>query len=328
MTMARAVVFPGQGAQYVGMGLELAQHYPVARALLDQADAVLGFALSDYILNGPEGDLCRTDISQPAILVVSMMALEVARSALGQLPFSAAAGLSLGEYSALVAAQAIDFPTALRLVRLRGEAMQAAADAQPSGMVALIGANETTAESICTAAAVAPDGTTEIIQVANLNSTGQVVIAGTAAACARAVALARGFGIRRALALQVAGAFHSPLMQPAMTRLQAALADVQFRDPIVPVYANVHGGPVTKGSEIPDLLARQLVKPVRWADGVVNMEKAGITEFWEFGPGATVSGLIARITPSVTCRHVEKPEDVLALVAAERAGGGPLLPPH
>lgn len=312
--MRRALVFPGQGAQYVGMGIELAQRYPAARHVLDQADEVLGFALSDIIANGPEDELTRTDVSQPAILVVSVMALTVLKTVVKPLIFDAVAGLSLGEYTALVAAESLSFQEALKLVRLRGQAMQAAAEATPSGMVALIGADEASATKLCVAAA---NG--EILQVANLNSPGQVVISGAKAACERAAALAKEHGIRKAIALPVAGAFHSELMAPAAARLRAALAKAPFKDPKVPVYTNVHAGPVTKASEIPALLEAQLTKPVRWADSIVAMKTAGIDAFWELGPGKTLCGMITRTVSGAELRNLDEAKDVLAFAHINEA---------
>jgi [acyl-carrier-protein] S-malonyltransferase len=309
--MRRALVFPGQGAQYIGMGMELAQRHPVARDLLDQADDALGFALSDVIANGPEADLTRTDLSQPAILVVSVMALAVLKTVVKPLMFDAVAGLSLGEYTALVAAEALPFRDAVKLVRLRGQAMQAAAEAVPSGMVALIGADEASAGKLCAAAA---NG--EVLQVANLNSPGQVVISGTKSACERAAAMAKDHGIRKAIALPVAGAFHSALMAPAAERLRAALAKAPFKDPKVPVYTNVHAGPVSKASEIPALLEAQLTKPVRWADSVVAMKAAGIDAFWELGPGKTLCGMITRTVSGAELRNLDTDQDVLAFANA------------
>jgi [acyl-carrier-protein] S-malonyltransferase len=302
--MSIALVFPGQGAQYVGMGKDLAAQVPAARLLLETADRVLGFPLSKVIAEGPADELTRTDVSQPAILVASLMSLEALKAKHAP-QFTAAAGLSLGEYTALVATGALDFEAAVRLVRLRGEAMQAAAEAVKSGMVALIGADEASAQRLCDACATGPDGKSEVLQVANLNSPGQVVISGAAAACARAAeqvqAKGKELGIRKAIPLPVAGAFHSALMAPAAERLRAALAKTVFRDPRVPVYANVHASAVSKASDIPELLIAQLTKPVRWADSVVNMHKAGIGEFWEFGPGKTISGMIQRtVTGAVT----------------------------
>jgi [acyl-carrier-protein] S-malonyltransferase len=307
--MSRALIFPGQGAQYVGMASDLAAASPAAAAILTQADTILGLSLSRIMAEGPEAELTRTDISQPAILVASLMAktvLEERLRAKGEsLTCTATAGLSLGEYTALVAAGALDLADAIRLVRLRGEAMQAAADLVPSGMVALIGADEATAQKLCDLVA---DG--EVLQVANLNATGQVVISGAKAACERAVERAKEVGLRRAVPLPVAGAFHSALMAPAAERLRAAIASVTLRDPQVPVYTNVHAGPVRSAAEVPDLLVRQLTQPVRWADSVVRMQQDGISEFWELGPGKTLGGMISRTVKDVVCRNVDKVADL------------------
>lgn len=289
----------------MGMGVELAKAYPSAKSLLDEADAILGMKLSGTIAAGPEAELTRTDISQPAILVVSLMAFQVLKSVASHLAYAATAGLSLGEYTALVAAEAISFADALKLVRLRGQAMQDAAERVKSGMVALIGADETAAQKLCDAAAGG-----EVLQVANLNSVGQVVISGAAAACERAVAQAKAAGIRKAIPLNVAGAFHSDLMAPAADRLRQALTQVRFSDPKVPVYANVHAKPVTSAREIPELMVAQLTKPVRWADSVVAMQKAGIAEFWELGPGKTLGGMITRTVAGVTAKNLDVPADV------------------
>ncbi len=283
------------------MAADIAAACPEARDLLIAAEAALGLPLGRIMAEGPEAELTRTDISQPAILVHSLMAMALARQR-GTLPaFAAAAGLSLGEYTALVAAEAIAPIDAVRLVRLRGQAMQAAAEATPGGMVALIGPDEATAQQLC--AACAQGG---VLVVANLNAPGQVVIAGDQAACARAVAAAKDHGIRRAVPLAVAGAFHSPHMAPAGERLRAALAATAIRDPQVPVYSNVHASPVRRADEIPDLLVRQLTQPVRWAEGVARMRADGITDFLELGPGKTLSGMIARIAPDARCANLDK----------------------
>ncbi len=307
--MSRALVFPGQGAQYLGMAMELAEKHPVARELLDRGDRALGMGLSDVIANGPDAELMRTDLSQPAILVASVIALEVLKTVVRPLTFAATAGLSLGEYTALVAAGSLGFEDAVRLVRLRGQAMQAAADLVPSGMVALIGADEAGATKLCAAAAQG-----EVLQVANLNAPGQVVISGAKTACERAAALAKDHGIRKAVTLQVAGAFHSALMLPAAQRLRAALKATTFKDPLVPVYTNVHAGPVTTAKEIPLLLEAQLSQPVRWADSVVNMQMAGVSEFWELGPGKTLSGMITRTVSGVGMKNLDKAADLLGFM--------------
>ena len=314
--MSLALVFPGQGAQYVGMGASLAERYPVARDILDEADDALNFALSDVILHGPESELTRTDLSQPAILTVSWMAYRVWQKSLGQVNVAAAAGLSLGEYTALTAAEALTFADALRLVRLRGQAMQAAAEQVPSGMVALIGPDEAKAAALCDSVA---EGDT--LQVANLNCPGQVVISGTQAACDRAIAAVKEqgkeLGIRRAVALPVAGAFHSQLMAPAADRLAQALADTTIADPQIPVYTNVTASPVVRAADIADLLIQQLTSPVRWAESVEAMHAAGLQQFLELGPGKSLSGMIARTVKGVTCHNIDVTEDVAKLAAAQ-----------
>jgi [acyl-carrier-protein] S-malonyltransferase len=313
--MVRALVFPGQGAQYVGMAMTLADSYPVAAQLLKEAEQTLKIPLTTIMKTGPEAELVRTDISQPAILVASAMALAVARQCDPTLGFSATAGLSLGEYTALFAAEALDYVDALRLVRLRGQLMQVAAEMVPSAMVALIGADEATAAKLCAAAAGG-----EVLQVANLNAPGQVVISGAKGACERAMAQAKELGIRRAVALPVAGAFHSTLMAPAANKLREALAKVALRDAKIPVYSNVTAAPVTAAAQIRELLVEQLTKPVRWADSVVAMNKAGITEFLELGPGKTLSGMITRTVTGITVRNLDTATDAMAFAGAANRG--------
>jgi [acyl-carrier-protein] S-malonyltransferase len=288
--------------------MELAEKFPTARGILDEADDVLGMALSDIIANGPMEDLTRTDISQPAIYVVSWMAFNVLKEVVRPLIFDATAGLSLGEYTALAASEAVTFADGLRLVRLRGQAMQDAAEAVPSGMVALIGADEAKAAELCAAVA---EG--DVLEVANLNAPGQVVISGATAACERAVAAAREHGIRRAMPLPVAGAFHSALMAPAAERLQAAIAETTIADPKVPVYANVTAGPVTAADQVADLLVRQLTSPVRWAASVEAMHGAGHSTFWELGPGKTLCGMITRTVKDVAVANLGDPDEAWAL---------------
>jgi [acyl-carrier-protein] S-malonyltransferase len=313
MPMTLALVFPGQGAQYVGMGKDLASQVPAAGALLAEAEAILGLPLGRLMAAGPDTELQRTDLSQPAILVASLMALAALRTR-GEPAFVATAGLSLGEYTALVAAGAIAFADAVRLVRIRGEAMQAAAMAVPSGMLALVGADEAAATLLCASCA---DG--EVLEVANLNSPGQVVISGAAAACARAqarvAAAGKELGIRKAIPLAVAGAFHSALMQPAAARLSQALAATPIAMPRVPVYANVTGAAVSDPAAIPALLVAQLTKPVRWADDVAAMHRTGIDDFLELGPKATLGGMIARTVQGVRCRNLDQHADLAALTA-------------
>ncbi len=306
--MTLALVFPGQGAQYVGMAKDLATQVPAAGRVLAEAEAALGLPLGKLMAEGPEAELTRTDISQPVILVASLMAL-AALEARGMPAFAACAGLSLGEYTALVAAGAIGAGDAVRLVRLRGQAMQDAATATPSGMVALIGADEAAAAKLCDECAHG-----EVLQIANLNSPGQIVISGAAAACARAAAAVgeRGkeLGIRKSIPLPVAGAFHSALMAPAAARLEAALASVRIQAPRVSVYANVTGAANRDPARIPGLLVEQLTRPVRWADDVVAMHRDGVDAFLELGPKATLGGMIARTVSGVTCASIDTAADL------------------
>jgi len=291
-----AFLFPGQGAQYVGMGKDLAEAYPEARALYDQADAILGFALSEICFEGPEERLTATDISQPAILVTSLAALAAMRTtdAGRALEPEAAAGLSLGEYTALVAAGAIEFEDAVRLTHLRGRFMQEACDAQVSGMVSLLGVDPEGAEKICEAARTAG-----IIWPANYNCPGQVVVSGVEAACARVVEVAESYGAQRAVPLQVAGGFHSPLMAPAREKLAPHLLALRVGELRFPVVANVTGDYYSDSARVADLLARQVDGPVLWQQGIERLLADGFDRFVEIGPGRVLTGLLKRIDRKV-----------------------------
>jgi [acyl-carrier-protein] S-malonyltransferase len=286
-----ALLFPGQGAQYVGMGKDLAEAYPKARTLYDQADDLLGFALSRICFEGPEDRLTATDVSQPAILVTSLAALAALRTTeAGQaLHPQAAAGLSLGEYTALVAAGALAFEDAVRITHLRGQAMQEACEAQASGMVSLIGVDPEGAEKICEAARDAG-----IIWPANYNCPGQVVVSGVEAACEKVVAIAEDHGAQRAVPLTVAGGFHSPLMAPAREKLAPHLNGLRVRDLAFPVVANVTGDYYEGPVRVPDLLARQVDGPVRWQQGLERLLADGFDRFYEIGPGRVLTGLLKR----------------------------------
>jgi [acyl-carrier-protein] S-malonyltransferase len=307
-----ALLFPGQGAQYVGMGKDVAEAFPEARALYARADEVLGFSLSTICFEGPEERLTATDISQPAILVTSLAVLAALRTteAGKRLKVEGAAGLSLGEYTALAAAGAIGFDEAVRLTHLRGRYMQEACDAAPGGMVSLLGVDSGGAEKICEAARTAGR-----IWAANYNCPGQVVVSGEKAACAKAVEVAESLGAQRAVALAVAGAFHSPLMTGAREKLAPALEALQVRALEFPVMANVTGGFYPGPAAVADLLARQVDGAVRWQQGIERLIADGFDSFLEVGPGRVLTGLLKRIDRKLgrDARAVGTVEEIRAL---------------
>ena len=300
--MTTAFVFPGQGAQSVGMGRDLCDTSAVAREIFELADATLGFALTRLCFEGPEEALTATEHAQPALLTVSVALLaalgdSVDVSLVVGRQSSVVAGHSLGEYSALVAAGALDFATALRLVRRRGELM---ADAREGGMAAIIGIDEAPLEQICreVSAEDAP------VVIANYNSPGQLVISGASAAVERACALAKERGAKRALPLKVSAAFHSPLMRAAAEGLAAAVAQAAIRDARTPVISNVTAEPLTQAAAIRRELIAQVTSPVRWIASVRRMAADGVETFVEIGPGSVLTGLIKRIVPDARLVNV------------------------
>ncbi|MBI4567342.1 MAG: ACP S-malonyltransferase [Planctomycetes bacterium] len=319
-----AFIFPGQGAQTVGMGRDLCAACPAARRRFETANRLLGFDLAALCFHGPEERLRRTDVSQPAIFVTSLALLDALGERLGDLGphAAAAAGLSLGEYTALVFAQALPFDDALRLVASRGRWMQEACDQRPGAMASLIGLAEDRAREVCEQAQREGGG---VARVANVNEPEQIVISGDVATVTRASSLAKAAGARRAVELKVAGAFHSPLMLPAQERLAAMIAGMTFRDPATPVFCNVTGAATTCGDQIKANLVRQLTAPVLWLSAVRAMAAAGARRFWEVGPGAALTGMVRRIDPSLSCANVASVADLDAIVptaAAAPAGGG------
>ncbi|WP_066727005.1 ACP S-malonyltransferase [Desulfuromonas sp. DDH964] len=294
-----AFVFPGQGSQYAGMGKELAANFAAAREAFAEADEALGFALSRLCYEGPEEDLKLTTNTQPAILATSIAALRVLQQETG-LVADFAAGHSLGEYSALVCAGALDFGDALRTVRLRGSFMQEAVPVGVGSMAAILGLEGADLDAVCNEAAQG-----EIVSPANFNSPGQVVIAGHAGAVERAMELAKARGAKRALPLPVSAPFHCALMEPAGLRLREVLAGITVAELQLPVVSNVEALPNRDASRVRDLLVSQVSAPVRWDESVQAMVELGVDRFVEIGPGKVLSGLVKRIAKGVTTQNVE-----------------------
>jgi [acyl-carrier-protein] S-malonyltransferase len=294
-----AFIFPGQASQYAGMGRDLAENFPEARAVFDEADRVLGFALSKLCFEGPEEELKLTENTQPAILAVSIAAFRVLEAS-NVLP-DCVAGHSLGEYSALVAAGALDFAAALRLVRQRGRYMQDAVSAGTGAMAAIMGLAPALVADICQRAT---NG--EVVAPANLNSPMQTVISGSAGAVKRAVELASAAGAKRAVMLPVSAPFHGELMRPAQTRLEIDLTEATFSDLRFPLITNVDGEEITTGNEARRALIRQVSLPVLWENSIREMLDRGITTFVEVGPGKVLCGLLRQIERSVHCYNAEE----------------------
>jgi [acyl-carrier-protein] S-malonyltransferase len=304
--MRIALFFPGQGSQRVGMGARLADAVPAARAIFDRADAVLGIPVSRLCFEGPEEELGRTENTQPALFTVSLAA-HAALERVGLTP-AAAAGHSLGEYSALAAAGAIEFDEGLRLVRLRGEIMAAIGAASPGGMAAVIGLPAPAVAELCRAVA---DG--ETVEVANYNAPDQTVISGAAAAVARAMEAAAARGATRVVRLNVSAPFHSSLMAGAAARLAPALEALTIRAPRVPVVANVTADYVRTPAAIRTALLGQLAGSVRWTESVERLAASGVTRGVEVGPGRVLAGLVRRIAPELRVVPAEDPARIAEL---------------
>ncbi|MEM7417351.1 MAG: ACP S-malonyltransferase [Gemmatimonadota bacterium] len=303
--MSLALIFPGQGSQAVGMCTELAEAYPVAAETLRAADEVLDFPLSTLMREGPEDELRATKNAQPALLTHSVAALRVLGSRADEA--SVAAGHSLGEFSAHVAAGTLSFEDALRAVRLRGELMYATGRERPGTMAALIGLSGQVAQELC---AQVDSG---VCVPANFNSAAQVVVSGDTQAVGELLELARAAGAKKAIQLNVSGAFHSPLMEPAAQELATHLAAVDFHDPRIPVVANASVEPVTDGTQARALLVEQLTAPVRWLSSVERMVADGADRFYEVGPGKVLTGLNKRNARGVPCTPLGEPNDFDAL---------------
>ncbi len=307
----KAFVFPGQGAQVVGMGKALAEAYPAARAVFDEVDAALGEKLSALIWEGDQEVLTLTQNAQPALMATSIAALRALESE-GFAVTDAAfvAGHSLGEYSALCAAGALNLSDTARLLRIRGLAMQAAVPVGVGAMAALLGLDFAAADAVAREAA---EG--EVCQAANDNDPAQVVVSGHKAAVERALEIAKARGAKRAILLPVSAPFHCVLMQPAADRMAEALAGVDVKAPAVPVVANVLAVANADAGRIRDLLVRQVTGSVRWRESVDWMAAQGVTEFWEIGAGKALSGMIRRIARDAVCKAIGAPEDIAALKA-------------
>jgi len=297
-----ALIFPGQGAQAVGMGKELAAAHPAAADLFRQADEILGWPLSKICWEGPEEELTKTSVCQPALYVHGLAALAAVREKLGDFPVTGTAGLSLGEFTAHAAAGTFDFATGLKLVARRGQFMQEACEATRGGMAAMIGVDENVVRDL----AAATD-----VDVANINSPGQIVISGEAGKVSLAVGMAKDYGIRKAVELKVAGAFHSRLMQPAYERLGEVLVETTLHEPRFPVVCNVDAKVVRSADDIRRTLADQVTDSVRWADCITTLlDQLGCDTFLELGPGTTLAGMVARIRKGTAVHSVGTAEDV------------------
>ena len=300
--MALALLFPGQGSQHPGMARALAEREPAAADVLAEADEILGFALSDLMADGPEEELTATKNAQPALLTHSVAVLRVVEGRLA--PVEMAAGHSLGEFSAHVAAGTLTFEEALKAVRRRGELMYEAGVARPGTMAAILGLDDHTVEDVCTRVEKG------VCVPANFNSRGQVVISGDLAGVEEGMKLAEDAGAKKVVQLNVSGAFHSPLMEPAAEGLRSHLEKVTFSDPRFPVYSNATAEPVNSGEIARELLVKQLTSPVRWASSISRMVTNGADRFLELGPGKVLSTLNRRNAKDVPSTSLGEPDDV------------------
>jgi [acyl-carrier-protein] S-malonyltransferase len=316
--MALAFVFPGQGSQVTGMGRDLAAAFPAARETFQEVDEALKQKLSRLMFEGPPEELTLTANAQPALMAHSVAVLRVLEREGGfdlAARVALVAGHSLGEYSALTAARAFSLPTAARLLRLRGEAMQRATPHGAGAMAALLGAEAEQAQAICAEAALDPEtGEREVVEVANDNGGGQVVVSGAKAAVERAVEAAKAAGVKRAMLLPVSAPFHCALMAPAADAMAEALEDVEIARPVVPVVANVSAAKATDPAEIRDLLVKQVTATVRWRECVAAMVATGCDRFAELGAGKVLTGLMKRNAPDAQATAVGTPAEVEAFL--------------
>lgn len=307
--MSTALIFPGQGSQAVGMGVELAKAFPTAKAVLQEVDDALGQSLSTLMAEGPEAELTNTENAQPAIMAVSLATFRVLEEAGMKISdASCVAGHSLGEYSALTAAGTFTVADAAKLLRIRGNAMQAAVPAGKGGMVAIIGPDFDAVEEIVREAR--NRAMSEIIEIANQNSTNQTVISGSARGMEVAIEVAKEKGAKRALPLPVSAPFHCSMMAPAAEKMRAALAAIDLKSPAVPLIANVTAERAEDPAFIRDLLVQQVTGMVRWVDSVERMKQLGVTRVIEIGHGNVLTGLVKRIAPEIACVNIQSPADL------------------
>lgn len=309
-----AFLFPGQGSQSVGMGLDLYENFPTAKAVFDEADEALGYSLRDLCFNGPEEQLKQTEFTQPAILTVSVAAARVLAEH-GITP-AIAAGHSLGEYSAHVAAGTVSFGDAVVTVRDRGRYMQEAVPAGNGTMAAILGLPADRISDLCQQAS---DELNDIVAPANLNSPDQTVISGATAAVERAAALCKEAGAKRTVMLPVSAPFHCRMMEPAAEQLATRLECIVFQDPAFPVASNVDARAVTRGTEARDCLIRQVTGAVRWVECIALLKEHGVTKFIEAGPGRVLTGLLRQIDRELTCQNVEDNASLQKTLAALQA---------
>ena len=302
-----ALLFAGQGAQVVGMGQDLAEKFPTAKSWFERANTALGYDLTAICFTGPDAELTKTEHAQPGIFLASWVAFQLLKESVPHLAFDATAGLSLGEFTALTAAGTFSFEDGLRLVRQRGKFMQEACDVTKGGMAAIIGLDEALTREACAEAGVV---------LANLNCPGQLVISGEADKITKACELAKAKGAKRALPLPVAGAYHSPLMASAQTKLQAELARVTVNAPLVPVISNVTAQAHTTPAEISARLVEQVCASVRWEESMRALLAQGYTRFIELGPGSALSGFLKRIDKSAQMLNVADAASLEATVKA------------
>ena len=311
--MAIAFVFPGQGSQAVGMGAELAKAHASARTLFEEVDAALGQKLSQIMFDGPLETLTLTENAQPALMAVSLAVMRVLEEKGFRLAdkVSCVAGHSLGEYSALAAAGALSVADAARLLKIRGQAMQAAVPVGQGAMAALLGVGKEAGEKL---AAEAAQG--EVCQLANDNEPTQAVISGSKSAVDRAAQLAKAHGVRRFIPLNVSAPFHCALMQPAADAMAEALAKVEIKSPAVPLVANVLASPISDPAEIRQRLVQQVTGTVRWRECVARMAADGVTDIYEIGSGKVLAGLAKRIAPTLNATSIGTPQDIEAALAS------------